>query len=67
MMEHGTVLTTDEDFQEAISIGLEVSVTQDGKHLGSGRILYQTYDSVKKVDYYYFKDSCEFTVCSYTH
>jgi hypothetical protein len=66
-MEHGKLLNTEEDFEDAIENGVEVSVTQDGKHLGSGRIISQTNESVRMVNAYYFKNSCEFTVCTLVH
>jgi hypothetical protein len=66
-MEHGQVLETDSDFDNAILLGVEISVTQYGAHLGSGRILYLTEHSVKMMDCYFFKDGCEFTVCSLVH
>jgi hypothetical protein len=66
-MVHGQVLETALDFDNAITNGVEVSVTQDGLYLGSGRIMYHTEHSVKMVTCYFFKDGCEFTVSSVLH
>jgi hypothetical protein len=66
-MEHGQVLETDSDFDKAILLGVEISVTQYGALLGSGRIMYHTYHSIKLVNAYYFKDGCEFTISSMVH
>jgi hypothetical protein len=66
-MVNGQVLETDLDFENAISSSVEIHVTQDGIHIGSGRIMYHTCHSVKMLDCYFFKDGCEFTVCSIVH
>lgn len=66
-MTHGQILQASFDFDNAILNAVEVSVTQDGMHLGSGHIMSHSYHVVKMVNGYYFKDNCEFTVCSMVH
>jgi hypothetical protein len=62
-MVHGTVLITDDDFNDAMANAIEVSASQEGKHMGSGRILSHNEHSVRMVSSWVFKDGCEFIVC----
>jgi hypothetical protein len=64
MFTHGYQLKTDADFHNAILFRIVVSVTQEGVHIGSGLILSQSYHVVKMIEAFYFKYSCDFTVCS---
>jgi hypothetical protein len=66
-MVHGQILKNDIDFEKAISFNFEVEVTQNDVSIGSGRIMLHTSHSVKIADCYYFKDGCEFTICSVVH
>ncbi|MEX2460244.1 MAG: hypothetical protein WD469_02895 [Paenibacillaceae bacterium] len=66
MINHGYRLKTEADFHNAIIFGLIVSITQGGEHYGSGPILSQSYHVVQMIDSYFFKHTCEFTVCSTT-
>jgi hypothetical protein len=63
-MVHGQLLKTEVDFHNAIIFGIAVSLTRDGQHLGSGHIISQSKYVVKMIDGIYFKDTCDFTVCS---
>jgi hypothetical protein len=66
-MSHGQVLKTDVDFENAIMFQLIVSITQYGKHMGSGQILSQSHHCIQTVDGIYSKGECEFKVCSLVH
>jgi hypothetical protein len=55
------------DFENAIKFQLEVSITQDGEHMGIGPILSQSHHCIETAEAYYFKDACEFMVCSLVH
>lgn len=63
-MEHGQILKTDADFDNAILFGIAVSVTQGNRHMASGHMMSQSMLVVKMLDGCFFKDSCKFTVCS---
>jgi hypothetical protein len=63
-MVHGQILKTDADFYNATLFGIAVSVTQEGHHMGSGHIVSQSKYVVRMIDGLYYKDACEFTVCS---
>jgi hypothetical protein len=63
-MVHGQCLKSNADFDNAILLGLPVSVTQAGQHLGIGHVTSYTYYVVKMENGYFFKDTCIFTVCS---
>ncbi|QGQ96753.1 hypothetical protein EHS13_18645 [Paenibacillus psychroresistens] len=63
----GQILLTDSDFEDAILNDIEVKVTQDGMHLGSGRVVSYGLHTVKLTSSYFFKDGCEFTVISMFH
>jgi hypothetical protein len=63
-MLKGQTLKSDLDFDKAILFKSEIEVTQDGKVLGSGKVMSHSQYSVKLVNGYFFKDGCEFTVCS---
>ncbi|QGQ95847.1 hypothetical protein EHS13_13650 [Paenibacillus psychroresistens] len=66
-MLKGQVLKSDLDFDKAILFKSEIEVTQDGKVLGSGKVMSHTQYSVKMVNGYFFKDGCEFMVMSMVH
>jgi hypothetical protein len=66
-MEHGQILTTDIDFENAIKFQLEVSITQDGEHMGTEQILSQSQHCIETANAYYFKDACEFMVMTMVH
>jgi hypothetical protein len=66
-MSHGQILKTAADFDNAILFQIVVSITQDGEHMGSGLILSQSHHCIETIDSYYFKDACEFRVCSLVH
>lgn len=59
-MEHGQLLTTDIDFENAIMFQLVVSIRQDGEYKGSGPILSQSHHYIEIADAYYFKAAHEF-------
>jgi hypothetical protein len=60
----GQILKTDADFYIAGLFGIAISVTQDGKHVGSGHIVSQNKHVLEMIDGCFFKDACVFTVCS---
>jgi len=66
-MLNGQVLKSDSDFDKAILFKTEVEVTQDGTLLGNGSVISHSQYTVKMADGYFFKDECEFTVCSVVH
>jgi hypothetical protein len=58
----GYPLKTDVDFDNAISYGLNVSITKDGILVGIGYIEAHSYHVVKLVDHAFFKEDCIFSV-----
>lgn len=63
-MSYGQVLKTESDFKNAIKNQLEVSVTQDGEHVGNGIIISQSHHCIQTTNAIYFKAVCEIRVCT---
>jgi hypothetical protein len=66
MYHHGYQLQSEADFDNAIFFGNVVSITLEGEHVGSGRILAQSRHVITTANANYYKKACEFTVCKLT-
>ncbi len=66
-MTHGQILKTPTDFENAILFQMVISITQDGEQMEIGQIISQSHHCIETTNAFYYKNACEFRVCTLVH